>query len=279
MAKLSITNSDLTKCVNKKPRNIKLKSKSNEVLKQNTEETSEGYTGEIQVEKDNGTNPDQNLILQTKDEKTTQNLIKKYNERRGRQIFVRFPKKLPAEENEFQQKAKALSDLVVRAHKPRQKHARFCLIDFNSKQDRDLALKSIRNEILKKNENFEGIFVSIPRTESEKFVQELVDKKLKSLEVKRSKMRLKREIKKALLSNVTSSIVVRNLPKSTSVADIRQLFPNAVDIHVKPNLRLNKTSGACVASITLPSVAEARTTVKQSLSLGGRELSIGFDTK
>lgn len=209
--------------------------------------------------------------------KATAKIVRKYVQRQGKQIFVRFPTKLPITENEFQQKAMSLSNLIVKASKPRQKHARFCLIDFKSTEDRDTALKDIRRSI-KRDENFKGIFVSIPRTESQEFVQELINKKLKSLEKKKSKLRLKRDCKRALRSrNFTSSIIVLNFPRNISTLEIKRLFPNAVDIQLKPLKK--EAKDCCVATITLQSTKDARAAVQKPVFLEGKQLLIRFNTK
>lgn len=226
---------------------------------------------------DDDENPSKTTKLRTRTDLAIENLLQKYNERQGKQLFIRFPKKLPTDESEFQEKVKSVSPLVVRGHKPRQNYARFCLVDFSSTEDRDKAFESIRAAI-KNDETFHGIVVSLPRTEKKEFVQELVEKKRKSIEMKKTKQRLKRESKKALRSqNFTSSIVILNLPKSAAISEIRKDFSNAVDIQIKPGR--GKFNGASVATITLPSTKDAREAVKRKVSLGNTELIIRFDTK
>ena len=97
------------------------------------------------------------------EEKVAEDITKKYAERQGKQLYIRFPYKLPEDDDEFQKVAKALSPLIVKAHKPRQKHARFCLVDFDSREDRDTALKAIKTAT---KTGGTKVVVSIPRTES-----------------------------------------------------------------------------------------------------------------
>ncbi|XP_014088798.2 uncharacterized protein [Bactrocera oleae] len=208
------------------------------------------------------------------EEKVAEDITKKYAERQGKQLYIRFPYKLPEDDDEFQKVAKALSPLIVKAHKPRQKHARFCLVDFDSREDRDTALKAIKTAT---KTGGTKVVVSIPRTESDEFVQELVQRKVNTLEKKKAKARLRRASKLALRSkNFTSSIVITNLPQSASAGEVRRLFPSAVDVHIKP--RKGKLIASSIATITLPSTMEARAAMKKKQSLGGTELIVRFDT-
>lgn len=208
------------------------------------------------------------------EERVAEEITKKYAARQGKQLYIRFPHKLPEDDDEFQKAVNALSPLILKAHKPRQKYARFCLVDFSSREDRDTALKAI-----KANTKTGGtkVVVSIPRTESDEFVQQLVQRKVNTLEKKKTKARLRRASKLALRSkNFTSSIVITNLPQSASAAEVRRLFPNAVDVHIKP--RKGKLIASSIATITLPSTMEARAAMKKKRSLGGTELIVRFDT-
>ncbi|XP_053953119.1 uncharacterized protein LOC128859964 [Anastrepha ludens] len=208
------------------------------------------------------------------EDKVADQLTKKYSERQGKQLYIRFPHKLPEDDAEFQKEAKSLSPLIVRAHKPRQKHARFCLVDFNSREDRDTAFKAIK--LLAKGEK--RIVVSIPRTESSDFLEELVQRKVNSLEKKKAKARLRRASKLALRAkNFTSSIVITNLPQSASVSEVRRLFPTAVDVQIKPGK--GRLTASSIAAITLPTTMEARAAVKKKHSLGGTALKVSFNTQ
>ncbi|XP_017480590.1 PREDICTED: serine/threonine-protein kinase rio2 [Rhagoletis zephyria] len=221
-------------------------------------------------------NSDDELVKpKSLEEKVTEELTKKYSERQGKQLYIRFPHKLPEEDDEFQEQAKTLSPLIVKAHKPRQKHARFCLVDFNSREDRDIAFKAIKASA-KKSER--KIVVSIPRTENSEFVQELVQRRINALEKKKAKARLRHASKLALRAkNFTSSIVITNLPRSASKAEVRRLFPTAVDVQIKP--RKGHLIASSIAAVTLPTTMEARAAVKKKQSLGGTELKIRYDTQ
>ncbi|XP_016933395.3 nucleolin [Drosophila suzukii] len=205
-----------------------------------------------------------------------QKIHTKYEQLKGTRLYVRFPQKLPLDVDEFNAMVKALHPLVLKSTKPRQKHARFCLVDFKTKEDRDKAYEDIKASIDK--DKYKGIFVSLPKTDSDDFVNELVNRKQTSVENKRTKALMKRATKKVLSKgNFTSSVVITNLPKTSSVAQVRQLFPEAVDIQIRPGKGKFRDSSA--ATVTLPTTHDARKVIKQKLSLAGTPLILRFNTQ
>lgn len=211
----------------------------------------------------------------SKAELIEEQVCSKYEQLKGTRLYVRFPEKLPLDDKEFNAKTNSLHPLISRALKPRQKHARFCLVEFKTKEDRDKALKDIKTSI-EKDTAFKGIFVSLPKTDSEDFVNELVARKQQSLEKKKTKSLLKRASKHAKRKETfTSSVVITNLPKTASVAQVRKLFENAVDIQIKPGKGKYRESG--VATVTLPTTFDARNALKQELSIGSTKLLLRFN--
>ncbi|XP_068142639.1 nucleolin [Drosophila tropicalis] len=216
----------------------------------------------------------------TKAEIINEQIHNKYDQLKGTRLFLRFPKKLPLDETEFVKKVKSLHKLIAKPIKPRQKHARFCLVDFKSQEDRDAALADIKADIAKGNDDFKGIFVSLPKTESQEFVNDLVARKTLSLENKKTKSLMKRaakKVEKGGKDNFTSTLVICNLPKTSSVAQVRQLFENAVDIQIKPGKGKFRDFNA--ASVTMPTTYDARKVIKQSFSLGGTKLLLRFNNR
>ncbi|KAH8380288.1 hypothetical protein KR009_009792 [Drosophila setifemur] len=201
----------------------------------------------------------------------------KYEQLKGTRLYVRFPKKLPLDLEEFNAQVKALHPLVLKSSKPRQKHARFCLVEFKSQEDRDKAFEDIKAST-KKDAEYKGLFVSLPKTDSAEFVNELVTKKQLSVEKKRTKSLMKKATKKVQAKGTfTSSVVITNLPKTSSVAQVRELFQEAVDIQMRPGK--GKFREFSTATVTLPTTHDARKAIKQKLSLSGTELVLRFNTK
>lgn len=218
---------------------------------------------------------DQETAKKSKAELIEEQVCSKYEQLKGTRLYVRFPEKLPLDDKEFDAKTNSLHPLISRALKPRQKHARFCLVEFKTKEDRDKALKDIKISI-EKDAAFKGIFISLPKTDSEDFVNELVARKQQSLEKKKTKSLLKRASKQAKRKETfTSSVVISNLPKTASVAQVRKLFENAVDIQIKPGKGKYRESG--VATVTLPTTFDARNALKQELSIGSTKLLLRFN--
>ncbi|XP_064541752.1 uncharacterized protein LOC135430866 [Drosophila montana] len=228
-------------------------------------------------EEDEDESTDPKTTTKTKAEIIEEQIHNKYEQLKGTRLYVRFPQKLPLNDQEFQAKVKSLHSLIAKAAKPRQKHARFCLVEFKSKEDRNTALEDIKKSI-ESDAAFKGIFVSLPKTDSEEFVNELVARKQQSLEKKKTKNLLKRASKQVQRKDTfTSSVVITNLPKSTSVAQVRKLFENAVDIQVKPGK--GKFRDVSAATVTLPTTMDARNAIKLDLNIGGTKLNLRFNTQ
>ncbi|KNC33036.1 hypothetical protein FF38_07140 [Lucilia cuprina] len=242
------------------------------------DESDEGALDASDTESDeDGSDIEDNEPPKTRSEIVKEEILQRYQERQGKQLYIRFPHKVPETQEALEAKIKELTPLVVKVHKPRQRYVRFCLVDFATSEDRNTALKELKKSI--KNGTLEKYVVNIPRTESSEFVNELAERKLKSIENKKAKKRLKKASRKALTENhFTSSIIVFNLPKTTSALEVRELFPNAVDINIKPSKgKMHKNKS--VAAITLPNTLEARKAIKKKLSLGGNQLVIKFDNQ
>lgn len=124
-------------------------------------------------------------VAKSRAEIIEEHIHNKYGQLKGIRLYVRFPQKLPLDDQEFDSKVKALHPLISKALKPRQKHARFCLVEFKSKEDRDAALEDIKSSIAS-DALFKGIYVSLPKTDSDEFVNELVARKQQSLEKKKT---------------------------------------------------------------------------------------------
>ncbi|XP_037820109.1 DNA ligase 1 [Lucilia sericata] len=226
---------------------------------------------------EDGSDIEDNKPPKSRREIVKEEIMQRYQERQGKQLYIRFPHKVPETQEALEAKIKELTPLVVKVHKPRQRYVRFCLVDFATNEDRNTALKELKKSI--KNGTLEKYVVNIPRTESSEFVSELAERKLKSVENKKAKLRLKKASRKALTENhFTSSIIVLNLPKTASALEVRELFPGAVDINIKPS-KGKMYKDKSVAAITLPTTLDARNAVKKKLSLGGNQLIIKFDNQ
>ena len=258
-----------------------------EINADESEEIEEEYdleasaTDSDENESDNDSKNDSNQVVETqtksKSDLIREEVLQRYQERKGKQLYIRFPHKIPETEESLEEKVKEFAPLAVKVHKPRQRHARFCLVDFATNEDRDSTLKKLKKAI--KSGDLEKYVVNIPRTESENFVNELAERKIKSIENKKAKNRLKSASKKALVQkNFTSSIIVFNLPETTSLVQLQELFPNAVDIQIKAGKgKLYK--GKSIGAITLPTPMDARKALKNTFSLRGNKLIVKFDNQ
>lgn len=201
--------------------------------------------------------------------KVTKMVMSKNAKRQGKQLYIRFPKKLPIKIPECEKMVKALSPLITNVHRPRQNTARFCLVDFETVEDRDKAFEEIKK-------NDQKIIVSMPKVDDDTFLKTLIAKKLKSRERKLMKAVMKKETKKQTAQqHFTTTIVILNVPPTTSMAQLKELFPNAVDIQTKPSFK--RFEGNLFVSITFPTTHDAKKNCKRKLELEGKRLIIRFN--
>lgn len=200
--------------------------------------------------------------------KVTSMVMSRHEKRNGKQLFLRFPERLPVKHAECDELVKPLSDLITFVHRPRQPAARFCIVDFATLEDRDKAFE----EIKKKNEK---IVVNLPKVDDDKFVKSLIAKKLQTYERKLSKALLKKETKKqAAKGHFTPTIVIVNAPSTTSMAQIKELFPDAIDIQTKTANK--RFEGKMFVSVTFPTTFDAKKNIRRKLELEGTPLIIRY---
>lgn len=201
--------------------------------------------------------------------KVTNIVMSRNAKRQGKQLFLRFPEKLPIKIPECHEMVKALSPLITKVHRPRQPTARFCLVDFETLEDRDKAF-----ELISKND--QKIVVAMPKVDDDTFVKNLIAKKLKTRERKLMKTVIKKETKKQTAQrHFTTTIVILNAPPTTSMAQLKELFPDAVDIQTKPSLK--RFEGNLFVSVTFPTTHDAKKNYRRKLELEGKRLIIRFN--
>jgi len=104
--------------------------------------------------------------------------LEKYEAVKGKQLFIRLPKKLPKKIKETENYIKTLNERIIKVHRPRQKSCRHCLIEFDNENDRVKALK----ELSKVEVDGKKLIVSIPKTESEEFIEKVAQYRSKKFE-------------------------------------------------------------------------------------------------
>lgn len=202
-----------------------------------------------------------------------QEFERKYNNLKGKSLFVLFPHKLPVNIENVEKKVKALCDRVIKVRRPRQKSTRFCLVDFANAEDRDEARKILKSVEI----NGKKLRAEIPKTESEDYIKDLLEKRKEKRDEKRASNKLKKSVKRAdkikTTKNYTSSLLIRNIPANTSTNDLKEHFPDAVQLRVMFPHGKEETSSAIV---TLATPKDATRVKRSKIKIGENPLNISF---
>lgn len=157
---------------------------------------------------------------------------------------------------------------------PRQKSADYCFIDFESALDRDQSYAKLKthNEIKVK-----AVTTDVPRL-LEKRRQKTAEKREAKLETKK----LIKEIKKKDKPNAkpverTNQIVIVNLPKQVTRADLKQQYPTAIKIVLR---EMNKKKAKkSTAIITFSNTQDAyAASQEESINLHGIKINVRLNT-
>lgn len=147
------------------------------------------------------------------------------------------------------------------------------MVDFESKDDKEKAFKELKK--CKINEKLLVVKEAVPSDKNK------LNKKCEKIEVNRevneALSKLVYEIKRTLAKdyttrNVTNGLIVKGLTSGTTQADIKQAFPQAIDIKItlKPE---RKNS---FALIWLPTPKDAKEASKQTIKISDEEYVVSL---
>lgn len=150
---------------------------------------------------------------------------------------------------------------------PRQKSADFCFIDFASAEDRDQA-----HEVLKKHPKLtvKPVTKDVP-TKLDKRKQKIAEKREAKQETRKLLAKIKKNETKKSNAEKTNQLIISNLPRQTTQAELNQCFPTSVKINLKlkkPNVK------SSTAIIMFPSPSDAIAASKSSHVLHGQKLKV-----
>lgn len=144
-------------------------------------------------------------------------------------LYLRFPKKLNADRTLAESEVKSLNGKITRVRIPRQRSANFCLVDFESKDEKEKAWKKLKTIEI---DNKRLVVKEAVRNDKVN-----LQKRIEKIEVKREVNealgKLVGDIKKSLVKkyasrNLTNGVMIKDLKAGTTQTDVRQLFPHAI---------------------------------------------------
>lgn len=213
------------------------------------------------------------LCDNSKDSNMNENMNDQQSSAEKHSLYLRFPKKLNSDRTLAETEVKSLNSKIVRVRFPRQRSANFCILDFDTKVDKDKAGKKLKQIEIDGKHLVVKESITGDKTKLAKKSEKIKIKR----EVNQTLVQLASEIKKSLAKdygkrNVTNGLIVRDLKARTTTADIKQSFPEAIDIKVtmKPE---QKNS---FALIWLPTPKAAKEASKEMVQICGDEYVVSL---
>lgn len=171
-------------------------------------------------------------------------------------------------------KIKNLDARITEVRFPRQKSAHFCYIDFSSAENRDQALKE-----LQKLPEDQKIVVSKVTKDKPQQLEKRIEKVKKGREAKREMTTLlkgierqeKKDAKAKRNSDLTSKVAATNVPRDTSIDELKNEFPNAINITLDYPEAKNQRGKAL---LTFATPGDALNESKRSVTLNDSELKL-----
>lgn len=189
-------------------------------------------------------------------------------------LYLRAPHWITNREKSVGQ-VKELNQRIVDVRFPRQKSAHFCFVDFASADDRTKALKELQALEVEK---------QIVVTQVTKDKPKLLAKRIEKVEKKRE---AKKEVIALLKSaaeqesrdanqdkKLSSKISIKNVPKDITIDDLKNKFPNAVNISLEHG---EKRTAPGQALLTYPTPNDALKDSKRSVTLNGKQLKLSIE--
>lgn len=186
-------------------------------------------------------------------------------------LYLRFPKKLNADRILAESEVKSLNSKIISVRIPRQRSANFCLVDFASKEDKEKACKKLKTVEV----NGRALVVKEAVRNDKVRVHKKIEKTNVKRQVNQALGKLVGDIKNSLAKkytqrNVTNGVMIMHLKADTSQGDIRQVFPQAIDI--KMNVKADRKNS--LALVWLPTPNDAREAAQNTVQINGEEYEV-----
>ena len=192
---------------------------------------------------------------------------KRYN------LYLRFPKRFVEDRDKAVSDIKNLHNTIRKVRIPRQRHANFCLVEFNSQEDCDEAAKKLKN-----------ITISGRRL----VVQDAITSNSKAIELKAQIIKSKRDSKKVLQKlvgnirrtqqidpnrSVTNFVCIKHLPRTIQENDLKEAYPELMELRLIVPKIPNKHA---IAFMSLPTPRDALNATKKTFSYDGKSFAVEF---
>lgn len=174
-------------------------------------------------------------------------------------LYVRAPNWIKDRENAAI-RLKQIDNRIINVRHPRQKSTDYCFIDFATATDRDAAYKDLllNKELYVKpvtRDNAAQLKKRIETVQSKRKAKQELRKLLKGVE----------KVKKVPnTKGLTNQILVLRVPRETTNAEIKEIFPNAIEVKLRVPKHVKNLASLI---ITFSTPAEAVKATKQEFQL------------
>lgn len=188
-------------------------------------------------------------------------------------LYLRFPKKLNVDRTLAESEVKSLHAKIIRVRIPRQRSANFCLVDFETNDEKEKAQKKLKKVEI----NGKHLVVKEAVRNDKVRMQKKIEKVKVKREVNEALGKLVGDIRNSLAKkyaqrNVTNGVMVRDIKAGTTLADIRPLFPQAIDT----KLIMKAERKNSFALVWLPTPKDAREAAMETVQINGDEYAVSL---
>lgn len=166
---------------------------------------------------------------------------------------------------------KEIEPRIQNVRHPRQKSADYCFIDFATAVERDEAYESMKNH---SKLTVKPVIKDVP-SKLNKRKTKIAEKREAKKETRKLLAKIKKNEKQNSNAEKTNQLIITNLPKQTTVAELKEHFSTSVKINLKMKNKIQKFN---TAIIMFPSPSDAIAASKESVLLHGQKVNAILNT-
>lgn len=180
---------------------------------------------------------------------------------------------MDADRKKAKEDVKALASKIKNVRVPRQKSARYCLVDFETKKDRD----DVRQELTELRIGEKRLTIRKVCHDQKNFADKVKLAKERK-DIRRIFSGILNRIKNNCLrakKNQTNVVYISKLPSTATESDIKKILPNIIDLHLKYVKGMNEGMVA-FATLRTPKEALSATRIKNP-EINGNKIVITIE--
>lgn len=186
------------------------------------------------------------------------------------QLYLRFPIKFNVDRDKAIADIHQIHQKIRKVRLPRQKSARFCLVDFDSKEDMVAAMECLKEHKI----NEKSLIVKKANSTQKNIVQakdaKVQERRLVKSVIQGLAAKIIEYSKTNVRRDVTNVVFIQSLPTAVKIPEIAAQFPDQMDVHRFPD----KKSNTANMFVVLPSPADALRATKSKVIVRGESYKV-----